>query len=181
MRRALKGEKRDISDQTVASKEYEVTEHQLLEQMMKIESDSYSWCKAAIQFGGSTTLASSSLEGQALSAETANTELMQHIQDSFDATTRLTLSVKRMVQELIKSSSGSMTKSYIEKALSLCKALVPGSEKVEALLTTPPSEILKREASAVLREAAKPFMDLEVFAKELEAQHKMFCKKMRSI
>ena len=88
--------------------------------------------------------------------------------------------VNTCCKELSKCQSGEMTASYIDKALSMCKALVPGTEKIEAILITHPSQVSHSDALETLKAAAKPFMALELFYKELDQQHKLYCKKQES-
>ena len=61
--------------------------------------------------------------------------MMRALQDSFDATTRLTLSVKRTGQQLIAQGLASDTiKDMISRGMEMCKQLVEPINDIESLL-----------------------------------------------
>ena len=56
---------------------------------------------------------------------------LHEVQESFDATTRLTLAAKRIMTELSQISSSSLTESMVGRASALCKAMVEPGMAIE--------------------------------------------------
>ena len=108
----------------------------------------------------------------------ANAELMAALQDSFDATTWLTMHVKRAGHELM--SSASVTKSgadMVHTGVQLCRDLVEPMGEVEMLLVRRPENIHYSEGLESLKKAAVPFDKLMVFYQEIMMLHKMYVLK----
>ena len=108
----------------------------------------------------------------------ANAELMAALQDSFDATTWLTMQVKRAGHELM--SSASVTKSgadMVHTGVQLCRDLVEPMGQVEMLLVCRPEHIHYSEGLESLKKAAVPFDKLMVFYQEIMMLHKMYVLK----
>ena len=104
--------------------------------------------------------------------------MMRALQDSFDATTRLTLSVKRTGQQLIVQGLASDTiKNMISRGMDLCKQLVEHINDIESLLMLPITQISKIRAIEALKIAAQPFDKLEKFGAELEMMVRMHRKR----
>ena len=102
--------------------------------------------------------------------------MMRALQDSFDATT--TLSVKRTGQQLIAQGLASDTiKDMISRGMDLCKQLVEPINDIESLLMLPMTQISKTRAIEALKIAAQPFDNLEKFGAELEMMVRMHRKR----
>jgi hypothetical protein len=108
----------------------------------------------------------------------ADDKLTRALQDSFDATTRLTLDVKKAGQELMAcmtiTASGT---ELVKQAIMLCRNLVEPMNSIEELLLQPMITIRYQDGVDVLKKATKPFRDLQMFQQELLLLHKMYCKK----
>ena len=88
-------------------------------------------------------------------------EVMQALQDSFDAVTRLTLAAKRKGQEMVSKGTLSQTlKNMVMEGLAICKELVLPTEAIEGLLLKPMSAISHTEAMIALKEASVPYNKL---------------------
>eukprot|EP00972_Heterocapsa_arctica_P013779 2033179-Heterocapsa_arctica.AAC.1 len=67
---------------------------------------------------------------------------MMRVQQSFDATTSLTLACKRLGHELVKSTNMSdQAQTMVTQGLALCRELVAPTEVIEAILTRNPASL----------------------------------------
>ena len=129
--------------------------------------------------GGNSSAPSSN--GGAAGASSADAATMRALQESFDATTRLTLATKRLGSTLFSQGAASETiQSMIEKGVKMCKELVDPIAEIEALLLTPPGNVQRAQAMQALKDAAIPFEKLEVFYEELETIVKHHKKKLQA-
>ena len=139
------------------------------------KSQELSWFQLALE--GVASSASSS-DGGAAGASSADAATMRALQESFDATTRLTLATKRLGRDLISQGAASETiQSMIEKGVAMCAELVEPINTIERLLLTPPANVQRAQAMQALKDAAIPFEKLEVFYEELETLVKHHKKK----
>ena len=78
----------------------------------------------------------------------ADSTIMKALQDSFDATTRLTLAVKKLGQEIIASNqdASSTISQMIQTGVTYCSELVEPVNKIERLLMMPMSQIMREDA-----------------------------------
>ena len=142
------------------------------------KSNELSWCQLALEGGASSA---SSSNGGAAGASSADAATMRALQESFDATTRLTLATKRLGRDLISQGAASETvQTMIEKGVKMCKELVDPIAEIEALLLTPPGNVQRAQAMQALKDAAIPFEKLEVFYEELETIVKHHKRKMQA-
>ena len=108
------------------------------------KSQELSWNKLALE-GGSSSASSSA--GGAAGTSSADTATMTALQESFDATTRLTLATKRLGRDLISQGAASETiQSMIEKGVAMCADLVEPINTIERLLLTPPANVQRAQA-----------------------------------
>ena len=102
---------------------------------------------------------------------------MTHLQDAFDAMTRLTLNTKRLAKDLIQSKKASaQTKEYSDRGIQLCRALVQPTMDIEELLMTESSMVSEEKAIKTLQASAQPFLALQKFEQELSVLHRGILK-----
>ena len=98
----------------------------------------------------------------------ADEKLMRALQDSFDATTRLTLNMKKTGQEIVASDNSSPTiTQMMQTGMGLCAELVEPIGKIEQLLMRPMRLVIRSEAVDALQCAAIPFQKLQKFSQEM--------------
>jgi hypothetical protein len=98
----------------------------------------------------------------------ADEKLMRALQDSFDATTRLTLNMKKTGQEIVASDNSSPTiTQMMQTGMGLCAELVEPIGKIEQLLMRPMRLVIRSEAVDALKCAAIPFQKLQKFSQEM--------------
>ena len=108
--------------------------------------------------------------------------VMQALQDSCDATTRLTLSVKKCGQELMAATTVARTgEDMVAHGVVVCRNLVEPITAIECLLLKPKDRIGHGDAMTALKAAACPFEELENFQKELQSLHKMYVQEVYHI
>ena len=100
-------------------------------------------------------------------SDQADTELMENVQRAFDMATRLTLSVKKILQDMTKRLDLSTSDARVQHGIELCKAMVPSSEEIELYLLTPVQLLDRSRVASTLEEAAKHFKALDVFRAEV--------------
>jgi len=101
-------------------------------------------------------------------------------QEVFDATARLTLSVRRISLDLIKhvgNSQDSVAARMRDRGVQVCKELVEPTEKMESLLARMASENSEDEVKAALKLSVNHFQPLKEFMGELEAMCKFLVGK----
>jgi hypothetical protein len=107
--------------------------------------------------------------------------VMKLLQEAFDATTRLTLAVRRVSIELMQKAGESMA-SMRARGVALCKALVEPSEEMEMLLAKTVAEVNPDTVRSVLHKTTQHFTPLQQFYEELVAIYKVhFGKKPKQI
>jgi hypothetical protein len=127
--------------------------------------------------GSASSGSAGSLSTQKDDAET----VMKLLQEAFDATTRLTLAVRRVSIELSQKAGESMA-SMRARGIALCKALVEPSEEMEMLLAKTVAEVNPATVRSVLHKATQHFTPLQQFYEELVAIYKVhFGKKPKQI
>ena len=99
----------------------------------------------------------------------SETKLMENVQEAFDAATQLTLSVKKSLQNLSKSTGSSTSHVLVQRGIELCKALVPSSEEIEQYLLSPVNLLDRSKVVSTLMDAAKHLQALDIFRAEVEA------------
>ena len=97
----------------------------------------------------------------------ADTKLMENVQRAFDMATRLTLSVKKTLQDMAKRLDLSTSDARVQHGIELCKAMVPSSEEIEQYLLTPLHLLDRSRVASTLEEAAKHYKALDVFRAEV--------------
>ena len=143
-----------------------------------LKSQELSWFQLALEGGDSSA---SSSHGGAAGAVGADAATMRALQESFDATTRLTLATKRLGQDLISQGAASETvQTLVQKGAKLCKDLVDPIAGIEGLLLTSPGNVQRAQAMQALKDAAIPFEKLEMFYDELETLVKHHKKKLQA-
>ena len=124
---------------------------------MNMKAQQISWTEIAMQKQEIKPGASSSSNGLGV-----DSNVMGALQDSFDAVTRLTLSVKKKGQELLHKGALSQTLGHmVNEGVKLCKDLCDPIGRIEELLMTPASNIDHNEAMSALKGAAVPFQKLQ--------------------
>ncbi len=131
-----------------------------------------------------TQAAASSVSGGAAnsvrtvsSTTCADDSLMLSLQQSYDAITGVTQSIKRLGQDLMRSTC--VTESgqvMVSRGVALCKEMSSSSDELEILLTTPRPMVMANKVIEVLQAAAKPFQNLQAFQQELSSLRKLYCK-----
>jgi len=107
--------------------------------------------------------------------ELANNDIMSRLQESFDATTRLRMSIKSTAQEI--SAVAQVTPQgmvMVQRGMQLCKELQGPTETIENMLCESRASITWTRAVEALQVAAKRFVELEKFHDELQALHKVY-------
>jgi len=108
-------------------------------------------------------------------------KVMKLLQEAFDATTRLTLAVRRVSIELMQKAGDSLA-TMRARGVALCKALVEPSEEMETLLAKTAAEVNPDTVRSVLLKTTKHFTPLQQFYDELVAIYKVhFGKKPKQI
>lgn len=92
-------------------------------------------------------------------------EVMKRLQESFDATTRLSLECGRTAQTLTSLNNDGRrsqnVREMIQKGLALLKELAGPSQRIQEMLCELPEHIDPTEAKTILKAAASPFQKLE--------------------
>ena len=166
LKRSSRGEVTQVKDSSSAQRTFEVDDKAFTKECINMELEfDLSWAKVADDPQPRSSLADDSL--------------MRNLQEAFDATTRLTLATKRLIQDLASWANTDTTQQMATRGVQMCKALVPPSEQIETLLSTPRAHILSSDVTSALKAAAAPFSDLQMFHSELQQVHRLHCKKMR--
>ena len=76
------------------------------------------------------------------------------MQESFDATTRVTMMLRRMGTRLSSMGGSDSLRSMASRAMSLCKQMAAPSEQMESLMVKPHAEVSKSEVQAVMKQVA---------------------------
>ena len=100
---------------------------------------------------------------------------MKAVQDSYDATTRLTLSCKKLGQEIMHSNmavAGSNVAQMVQTGIRLCADLVKPTTDIEAILMAPMNTTTRDAAVTALKACAIPFEKLERCYQELAMMKK---------
>jgi hypothetical protein len=137
---------------------------------LHMKAQQLAWTKVAM-----TGLASGASSSNVLGVDS---NVMAALQDSFDAVTRMTLSVKKKGQDLLHKGALSQTLGHmVNEGVKLCKDLCDPIARIEELLMTPQSRIDHNEAMSALKGAAVPFEKLRDFFGELETLEKAHNKR----
>ena len=143
---------------------------------LQMGDDEFGWSAGS---AASSVRSGASVAGSGASS-VADEPMMRALQDSFDATTRLTLAVQRTGQQLMAQGVASETINHnVSRCMELCKQLVPATEEINILLLKPMSQVPRDTAMCALKSAAGPFKQLQLFQEELEQL--MRIQKKRSI
>ena len=111
----------------------------------------------------------------------ATDELMARLQDSYDQTTRLMLSLKKAAQELVKCVSITQSgRDMVKRGQDLSKTLQSPIDEIDELLVMPRTMVTSAMAMKKLQAMIKPYMDLECFYAELMALHTLHVPKARA-
>ena len=103
---------------------------------------------------------------------------MARLQESFDATSRLMISIKKTAQEIMSVTSvTSHGMEMVQRGMKLCKNLGSITDDIENLLTANRSTVKWQQAVCALQQTAQPFLELEKFLEELQALHKVYVPK----
>ena len=108
----------------------------------------------------------------------ANDELMVRVQEAFDATTRLTHTIKKTGQEIMAVADVTeQGMTMVFQGRELIKTMSEPTEQIENILTMNRSRVTVKLAVDALQAACIPFTNLEKFLKELQALHKIYAPK----
>ena len=124
---------------------------------------SHSWCNVAVENSSGSSKADASLPNVQV--------LLARLQDSYDATTRLTMDVQQ-IGILMMNNGEETTKAQqmAKQAIDIAKELVPTSQATMDLLMKSAMENRSVDAADMmnsLKEASVPFMKLEALFKEM--------------
>ena len=103
---------------------------------------------------------------------------MEKLQEAYDSTTKLTMAVQQLGQQLVKAGCSSLTRDSIRQGLQLCSNLVPSAMKMSELLTSSPTE---GEANQVMKEARPIYSDSEAYYLELVSMAKAHAQKTKIV
>ena len=155
MRQNVRGRKQSLSESHSATKSYTVqTQDAMLDCIAKTSQDAFTWCNFAMDHA-SAAASTTTTTTTTTSLTAVDDELMGNVQESFDATTSLTLACKKLAQELAKSEMSDQAASMVQQGVKLCKDLVEPTELVETILTSPRSELNGEDIIKTLSGAAR--------------------------
>jgi len=144
----------------------------------EMKSAQLEWVKFALESVSDKSGSDARASSGPAQIKMADQELMSVLQDSFDATTRLTLEVKRKGHELMSNTSITVSgETMVKEGIKLCSNLIQPVSDIESLLYKPMNLIVYQEGVDALNKAMKPFQELEQFYLELLSLHKMYVKK----
>ena len=168
LKRTTRGEKRTHDEsKSVETQHHGVTDKQAELAQFEMLVDVGDWLAIDFDNIGSRSSASSDVPA-ALGGEPGS-KLMEHVQQAFDSATRLTLSVKKTLQEMVKITGSSTSVALVQRGVQLSKAMVPSSEDIEHFLLTPVHLLDRSKVVSSLKEAATHFQALDIFRAEIEA------------
>ena len=99
-------------------------------------------------------------------------------QEAFDATTRLTMNIKRTGQEIMACTTVTEAgMAMVNQGRELMKTLSGPTEHIDNILTMHRSRVTVKIAVEALQTTAIPFKNLGNFFSELKALHKIYVPK----
>ena len=130
------------------------------------------WLDKIDCFAGPSGSAGSSDSHQQALADTngmATDEDYLLLQLSFDSVTRVTAALRNISMQVRSLPSTQVLGELVNKAVNLCKEVVPSQTAIEELLLSDRSLVTKKTAKAALAESAQPYRNLLTFHNELVA------------
>jgi hypothetical protein len=150
MRTMKRGRRQSLTEEQCATRSVIVENDKLLAAFAKIGRDGHEWL-VPVQSTGGAASSSSCIAGDDIADDTT----MTNVQQSFDATTVLTLAVKRLGQELIRSGALSdQGQGMVVQGIALCRELVAPMEAIENILTANKRKS-RQDANKALSDAAR--------------------------
>ena len=112
----------------------------------------------------------------------ADDTVMLRLQESFSATNKLMMEVKKVGQEFMAATQ--ITESGVDvvrKGFKLCKGLTDCAGAIELALLKPRHSIMWQEAVTAMQHAAGPFVELEKFHQELMGLYNVYVPRKRTV
>ena len=111
----------------------------------------------------------------------ASDAMMQRLQDSYDQTTRLMLSLKKAAQEMVRCVSITESgRAMVRRGQYLSKSLQAKTDDIDEMLVMPRTMVKTCDDMQKLQAAVPPYTELERVYAELMALHALRVPKQRA-